>query len=56
VLLIDEPTTGLHPCTATQVLAAIRRRLPFAVLLLAMHEPTADPGVLGSGWSTVSLD
>ena len=56
VLLIDEPTTGLDPCTATQVLAAIRRRLPFAVLLLAMHEPTADPDVLGSGWSTVSLD
>jgi ATP-binding cassette subfamily C protein CydC len=56
VLLIDEPTTGLDISTGTQVLTAIRRRLPQAVLVLAMHELPADPGALGSAWCTVSLD
>jgi ATP-binding cassette subfamily C protein CydC len=56
VLLIDEPTTGLDTGTGTQVLLAVRRRLPHAVLVLAMHEPPPDPDVLGRGWSTVSLD
>jgi ATP-binding cassette subfamily C protein CydC len=56
VLLIDEPTTGLDSVTADHVLAVLRRRLPAAVLVLAMHEPPAHPDVLGPGWSTVSLD
>jgi ATP-binding cassette subfamily C protein CydC len=56
VLLIDEPTTGLDSSTGTEVLKAIRRRLPHAVLVLAMHEVPADPDALGSAWCTVSLD
>lgn len=56
VLLVDEPTTGLDSVTAEHVLAVLRRRLPAAVLVLAMHEPPTDPDVLGPGWSTVSLD
>ena len=56
VLLIDEPTTGLDTRTAIHVLMAIRRRLPLAVLLLAMHELPANPDALGSAWSAVSLD
>jgi ATP-binding cassette subfamily C protein CydC len=57
VLLIDEPTTGLDANTGTQVLTAIRNRLPHAVLVLAMHELPADPdAALGSGWTTVSLE
>jgi ATP-binding cassette subfamily C protein CydC len=57
VLLVDEPTTGLDASTSTHVLAAIRRRVPHAVLLLAMHEqPPADPETLGTAWTTVSLD
>jgi ATP-binding cassette subfamily C protein CydC len=56
VLLVDEPTTGLDADTATHVLQAIRRRLPGAVLVLAMHEPPADPRALAPGWTTVSLD
>ena len=56
VLLIDEPTTGLDTATATEVLSAMRRRLPRAVLVLAMHELPPDPEVLGSAWSTVVLD
>jgi ATP-binding cassette, subfamily C, bacterial CydC len=56
VLLIDEPTTGLDISTGTHVLKAIRRRLPHAVLILAMHELPADRGALGSAWSEVSLD
>ncbi|MGW6196916.1 ATP-binding cassette domain-containing protein [Kribbella sp. NPDC055110] len=56
VLLIDEPTTGLDSATADHVLAVVRHRLPAAVLVLAMHEPPADPDVLGTGWSIVSLD
>jgi ATP-binding cassette subfamily C protein CydC len=38
VLLIDEPTTGLDTSTATTVLAAVRTRLPHAVLVMAMHQ------------------
>ena len=56
VLLIDEPTTGLDTATATEVLSAMRRRLPRAVLVLAMHELPPDPEVLGSAWSSVVLD
>jgi ATP-binding cassette, subfamily C, bacterial CydC len=56
VLLIDEPTTGLDTSTATHVLTAIRRRLPHAVLVLALHQPPAAPDPLGSAWSTMSLD
>jgi ATP-binding cassette subfamily C protein CydC len=42
VLLIDEPTTGLDPATSTRVLTAVRRRLPRAVLVMAMHtHPTS---------------
>jgi ATP-binding cassette subfamily C protein CydC len=55
VLLIDEPTTGLDTPTATDVLIAIRRRLPLAVLVLAMHELPADPDALDPAWSTVPL-
>ncbi len=55
VLLIDEPTTGLDTPTATRVLAAIRHRLPQAVLIMAMHDLPADPDVLGS-WTELSLD
>jgi ATP-binding cassette subfamily C protein CydC len=59
VLLVDEPTAGLDPATATRVLAAIRERLPDAVLVLAMHESVAglspqDSGVRpdrGDGWT-----
>jgi ATP-binding cassette subfamily C protein CydC len=43
VLLIDEPTTGLDTDTATHVLHAVRRRLPQAVLVLAMHETPFGP-------------
>lgn len=50
VLLIDEPTTGLDTDTAGQVLHAVRRRLPQAVLVMAMHGPPADPR-----WTTVSV-
>ncbi|MGW1343413.1 ATP-binding cassette domain-containing protein [Kribbella sp. NPDC002412] len=39
ILLIDEPTTGLDPETAGQVLHAVRRRLPHAILILTMHQP-----------------
>jgi hypothetical protein len=35
---------------------AIRRRVPLAVLVLAMHELPAVPDVLGLAWSTLSLD
>jgi ATP-binding cassette subfamily C protein CydC len=55
VLLVDEPTTGLDSITADHVLIALRRRLPDAVLVLAMHRPPTDPAVLGDAWSTVSL-
>ncbi|MDQ1655020.1 MAG: ATP-binding cassette, subfamily bacterial CydC [Cryptosporangiaceae bacterium] len=55
-LLIDEPTTGLDTSTAAHVLIAVRRRLPDAVLVLAMHELPADTAALGSTWSAVSLD
>jgi hypothetical protein len=34
----------------------IRRRLPLAVLVLAMHELPANPDALGPAWSTLSLD
>jgi ATP-binding cassette subfamily C protein CydC len=56
VLLIDEPTTSLDTTTATQVLMAIRARLPHAVLVLAMHEAPADPDAAGPAWVTVSLE
>ncbi len=56
VLLVDEPTTGLDTRTADHVLAAVRRRLPRAVLVLAMHELPADVDVLGPAWTAVSLD
>jgi ATP-binding cassette subfamily C protein CydC len=56
VLLIDEPTTGLDTSTATDVLVAVRRRLPDAVLVLAMHELPAEPAALGPAWTSVSLD
>jgi ATP-binding cassette subfamily C protein CydC len=56
VLIVDEPTTGLDAGTGDHVLTALRRRLPEAVLVLAMHSLPAVPGVLGHGWSTVSLD
>jgi ATP-binding cassette subfamily C protein CydC len=54
VLLVDEPTTGLDPRTAATVLAAIRDRLPHAVVVLAMHEPPAE--LLAGGAATLSLD
>jgi ATP-binding cassette subfamily C protein CydC len=38
VLLIDEPTTGLDADLGANVLATVRRQLPHAVLVLAMHE------------------
>jgi ATP-binding cassette subfamily C protein CydC len=51
VLLIDEPTTGLDTDLGAHVLTAIRRLLPHAVLVLAMHEVPVD-----AAWMTVSLD
>jgi ATP-binding cassette subfamily C protein CydC len=56
VLLVDEPTTGLDAGTAARVLAALRRRLPDAVLVLAMHEPPAPLEPPAPPWITVSLD
>jgi ATP-binding cassette subfamily C protein CydC len=56
VLLIDEPTSGLDSDTGRQVLVAMRRRMPHAVLVLSMHELPSDPGCLGSAWATRSLD
>jgi ATP-binding cassette subfamily C protein CydC len=56
VLLVDEPTTGLDTSTGAHVLTAIRARLPDATLVLAIHEVPADPGAVGSEWTTVSLD
>lgn len=53
VLLVDEPTTGLDDTTAADVLAAVRRRLPRAVLVLAIHEtPTAPNPHLEVGLPT----
>ena len=56
VRVIDELTTGLDISAAGHVLAATRRRLPRAVLVLAMHELPADADVLGPSWTAVSLD
>lgn len=56
LLLVDEPTTGLDTETAIWVLAEIRRRLPDAILVFAMHELLADPESVDTRWSTVSLD
>jgi ATP-binding cassette, subfamily C, bacterial CydC len=56
VLLIDEPATGLDAATANVALTEVRRRLPSAVLVVAMHELPPDPEVLGSGWSSEALD
>lgn len=55
VLLIDEPTTGLDSGTGTHLLMTIRRRLPQAALVLAMHELPADREALGHCWSEVTL-
>jgi hypothetical protein len=35
---------------------AVRRRLPHAVLVLAMHELPADRAAVGCAWSEVPLD
>ena len=56
VLLIDEPVTGLDAATATQVLAAIRARLPHAIIILATHELPGRPDVLGPALTTVPLN
>ncbi len=56
VLLIDEPTTGLDPSTATQVLTDVRHRLPHATLILAMHQPPPAPDTPGSACLRLSLD
>jgi ATP-binding cassette subfamily C protein CydC len=56
VLLIDEPTSGLDTSTATNVLAAVRRRLPHAVLVMAMHRTAGNPEVPRSASFTLSLD
>jgi ATP-binding cassette subfamily C protein CydC len=56
LLLIDEPTTGLDESTAIDVLTAVRRRLPRAVLILAMHERPPELDGFGSAWTTVSRD
>jgi ATP-binding cassette subfamily C protein CydC len=61
VLLIDEPTTGLDTSTATDVLAAVRRRLPRAVLVMAMHQPPGSTDSLSLdgyriGWRAHSAE
>ena len=56
VLLIDEPTAGLDLATATQVLTAVRRRLPRSVIVMAMHEPPGRPQLVGSPTSRLELD
>lgn len=38
-LLLDEPTEGLDPETATRVMAGIRAYMPGAAILLAAHRP-----------------
>ena len=40
VILLDEPTEGLDAATATQTLAAVRRRLPEATIVAAVHDRT----------------
>jgi len=54
--LLSSVGTGLDSATATEVLAAIRPRLPRAVLILATHELPARPDVLGPAWTRVPLD
>lgn len=56
VLLVDEPTSGLDTGTATDVLAAVHRRLPHAVLVMAMHRTPGTPELPGSAPSRLSLD
>ncbi|MEU9324930.1 ATP-binding cassette domain-containing protein [Streptomyces canus] len=56
ILLIDEPTTGLDNGTANRVLAAVCRRLPHVVLVLAVHEVPAAAEASGRAWSTAGLD
>lgn len=54
VLLLDEPSAGLDAATARHVLAAVRSRLPNAVLVLAMHEPP-EGAETPDLWTEVSL-
>jgi ATP-binding cassette subfamily C protein CydC len=56
VLLVDEPTTALDDATADHVLAAIRQRLPRAVVVYAMHELPAQTQSLGPMFLPLSLD
>jgi ATP-binding cassette subfamily C protein CydC len=56
VLLIDEPTTGLDTGTAADVLTAVSKRLPHAVLVMAMHRTPGNPQPTDSASSTLSLD
>ena len=56
VLFVDEPTTALDAETADHVLDAIRRHLPGAVIVYAMHELPAEPQSLGPVCLLVSLD
>jgi ATP-binding cassette subfamily C protein CydC len=43
ILLLDEPTEGLDPATATAVLRAVRRHLPEAAIIAAMHKGADHP-------------
>lgn len=40
ILLLDEPTEGLDPTAARQVLSAIRAMCPSAAILIATHKPS----------------
>jgi ATP-binding cassette subfamily C protein CydC len=56
VLLIDEPTAALDGITAEHVLEGVRRRLPDAILIYAMHQPPPGWQLGGCAWTTLSLD